>query len=159
MNHPSVTVEIAATTRRVWEVLADIERWPEWTPTVERIEPLDGGPFAVGSRARIRQPRLPRAVWRVTELVAEQAFTWVTRSPGVCITARHWIEPVASGTRATLSLQFTGMLGPVVAWLTRGLNRRYLALEAQGLSERCTRHVVTSAVVQASGPLSGRSRP
>jgi len=39
-------------------------------------------------------------------------------------------------SRATLSLEFSGPLGPLVARLTRGLNTRYLALEAQGLKKR-----------------------
>jgi hypothetical protein len=72
-------------------------------------------------------------VWQITELDEGRSFTWVTRSPGVRVTARHWIEALEGGSRATLSLQFAGILGPLVARLTRGLNERYLALEAKGL--------------------------
>ena len=42
---------------------------------------------------------------------------------------------INSGSRVTLSLDFSGILGPLVARLTRGLNARYLALEAQGLKK------------------------
>jgi hypothetical protein len=35
-----------------------------------------------------------------------------------------------------LSVQFEGLLAPLVARLTRDLNRRYLELEAAGLRER-----------------------
>jgi uncharacterized protein YndB with AHSA1/START domain len=138
LTHFSISVEIAAPPDRVWAVLSDIERWPEWTPTVRRIQRLDQGPLTVGNRVRIRQPKLPTAVWQVTELLEGRNFTWVTRSPGVCVTGRHGVEPTARGTRATLSLEFSGLLGPVVGRLTRGLNQRYLALEANGLSERST---------------------
>ena len=136
MTHFSISVEIRASPGRVWAVLRDIERWPEWTPTVTSIQRVDRGPLAVGSRARIRQPKLPPAEWQVTELDEGRSFTWVTRSPGVRVTGRHWVEADGDGSRATLSLQFSGLLGFLVARLTRGLSERYLALEARGLRER-----------------------
>jgi uncharacterized protein YndB with AHSA1/START domain len=132
----SVAVDIQASPDRVWAVMSDIERWPEWTPTVTSIQRLDRGPLAIGSRVRIRQPKLPPAEWKVTELDEGRSFTWVTRSPGVRVTARHGVEANQGGSRATLSLQFSGLLGPLVACLTRGLTERYLCLEARGLRER-----------------------
>jgi hypothetical protein len=118
--------------------MSDVERWSEWTPTVKRIRRLDHGPLAVGSRARIEQPKLPAAVWEVTELQEGRSFTWVTRSPGVRVIAKHGVEPVGRSTRATLAVGFSGPLGGLIARLTRGLNNRYLALEAQGLQQRST---------------------
>lgn len=140
MRNFSITVDIAAPPDRVWAVLTDVQRWPEWTPTVTRIERLDQGPLAVGSRARIRQPKLPPAVWQVSEILEGRSFTWVTQSPGVSVIARHTVEPAVNGARATLSIGFAGLLGPLVARWTRRLNERYLALEAQGLRERSTTH-------------------
>ncbi len=119
--------------------MADVERWPEWTPTVTRIERLDSGPLAVGSRARIQQPKLPTAIWEVSELVAGRGFTWITRSPGVRVIATHGVEPSSQGARAMLSVRFAGLLGGLVARFTRELNERYLSLEAQGLRERSLR--------------------
>lgn len=136
MTHFSISIEIRAPSDRVWAVMSDIERWPEWTPTVTSIQRLDRGPLAVGSRARIRQPKLPPAKWQVTELEEGRSFTWVSRGPGVRVTARHGVEANQGGSQATLSLQFSGFFGPLVARLTRGLNQRYLALEAKGLRER-----------------------
>lgn len=139
MNYFSVVVDIPAPPDRVWAVMTDIEHWPEWTPTVTRIERLDPGPLTVGSCARIRQPKLPTAVWQVSELLEGRSFTWVSHSPGVRVTAEHGVEPTAGGTRVKLSVQFSGVLAPLVARLTRRLNERYLALEAKGLKERSTR--------------------
>jgi hypothetical protein len=50
--------------------------------------------------------------------------------------ARHSVEDNGRGSRATLSIQFSGFLGPLFASVTRKLNERYLALEAKGLKER-----------------------
>jgi hypothetical protein len=96
----------------------------------------NSGPLTIGSRARILQSGLPPALWEVTELQDRKGFTWATRRPGVLVTASHIVESLNGGCRVTLVLQFSGLLGPVVAFLTRGLNRRYLSLEANGLKKR-----------------------
>ena len=133
----SIAVDINAAPDRVWAVMRDVESWPEWTPTVKKIRRLDKGSLAVGSRALIWQPKLPPAKWRVTELDdSRKSFTWETRGPGMRLQARHWVESAGNTSRATLSIQFSGLLGPLFARLTRNLNNRYLALEAKGLSER-----------------------
>ena len=131
------SIEIAAPVDVVWSVLSDGARWPEWTPTVSSVKPLKPGPLAVGSMVLIRQPKFPPAIWEVVELEPGRSFTWVTRSPGVSVVARHWVEPLGSGTKATLSLRFKGLLGGLVGALTRRLNEKYLSLEAAGLRARC----------------------
>jgi hypothetical protein len=136
VNRFSITTDIPATPDRVWAILADIERWPEWTPSVSRIRRLDRGPLGVGSRARIHQPRLLPATWRIVELAEGRRFTWVTGGPGIHAVADHSVEPIERGSRVTLSVRFEGLLASLVARLTRDLNRRYLELEAAGLRER-----------------------
>ena len=132
-----ITVEIHAPPDKVWAVMRDVERWPQWTPTVTSVRRLDTGPLAVGSRALIRQPKLPPAKWQVTDFDdAGRGFTWINRAPGVLVTARHWVEASGPDSRATLSLRFSGFLASLVGRLTANLNERYLALEAQGLKTR-----------------------
>src|SRR4051795_7222326 len=133
MKHLSTTVDIEAPPDRIWKTLRDLEHWSEWTCTITSIRRLDSGPFAVGSRAIVRQPKLLPARWQVTELEEGRGFTWITAGPGLLVTARHYIEGAASSSRATLSLDFSGLLGSLCARLTRGLNARYLDIEARGL--------------------------
>jgi hypothetical protein len=136
MTELGTAIEISAPPDRVWAVMSDIEHWPEWTPSVTRVERLDRGSLAVGHRARIRQPRLLPAVWQVTALQPGRGFTWVTRSPGLLATGGHWVEPTATGSRAQLTLRFEGILAGLVGRLFGALTTRYLALEARGLKER-----------------------
>jgi hypothetical protein len=136
MTHFDTTIDIQAPPDRVWATLCAIEHWSEWTPTVISIRQLDAGPLAVGTRAIVRLPKLLPARWQVTKFDEGRSFTWITRAPGTLVTARHGIEGAGNISRVTLSLDFSGFLGPLVARLTRGLNARYLALEAQGLKKR-----------------------
>jgi hypothetical protein len=135
MTDFSTVVPIKAPPDRVLAVLRDIERWPEWTATMTSVQRIGTGPFAVGSKARVRQPKLLPAIWQVTEL-DDRGFTWVTRSPGVLLTGGHSVEPAGSGSKVTLSLRFTGFLAPLAARLYRNLIQQYLATEAEGLRKR-----------------------
>lgn len=136
MRDFSRSIRVDAPPERVWAVMRDVARWPEWTPTVTRVTPLRPGPLMLGTRVAIRQPKLPPALWQIVELEEGRGFTWVTRSPGVTVRARHGVEPDGTGTRATLSLRFEGLFGGFVGRITRDLNLRYLDLEANGLKAR-----------------------
>jgi len=128
----SASVEIAVPPAAVWAVLSAVEDWPEWTPSVTSIVRVDPGPLHVGQRLRIRQPRFPATVWRLTELVEERLCVW-RAAAGVA--ARHSLGPSGGGTRMTLR-----MIQPaVIGLLTGRLTRRYLALETSGLKRRCER--------------------
>jgi uncharacterized membrane protein len=132
------TIEIAASAERVWHVMIDVQRWPEWTPTVTSVERPDTGPLKVGSRARLRQPRLPPAVWTVTALDAGRYFEWQNVTPGVKSVAGHRVETIGGRTtRATLTFEWTGWLAPLIRLLYGRLARRYVQTEAESLKRRC----------------------
>jgi uncharacterized membrane protein len=139
MTRLESVIDIQASRERVWEILVDVERWPEWTPTVLSVQREDSGVLSVGSRAYIRQPKIRPARWEVTQLAAPRNFTWISRSPGVLVTAGHVIEAVGGGSRITLSLEFSGFLSFLIFPLMRGLSQRYIATEAQKLKERSER--------------------
>ena len=138
MNEFRIAIDIDAPPDRVWTVMRDVERWPEWTPTVTKVRRLDSGAVAVGNRFVIHQPKLPPAKWILTALDnAGRSFTWETRGPGMLLQAQHGVEDIAGRSRAQLAIRFSGFLGPLFARLTAKLNDRYLALEANGLKARC----------------------
>lgn len=140
------SVEIAADAATVWAVYSDVERWPEWTASITRIEALDGRELGVGKRYAIKQPRLPRLVWRVSALEPGAAWTWQQGAPGGLTLGVHEVVPL--GPERTLVRQRVDQRGPVgtlVGVLMRGLTRRYLALEAEGLKARCEHQVAPPA--------------
>lgn len=102
------TVTIEAPAELVWKLTLDIAGWPSITPTVTRVVRLDGGPMRVGSRARIKQPRQPEAVWTVTRLDDGREFTWQTKRMGLTMTGSHLLQPVGDHCRNTLTLDVQG---------------------------------------------------
>jgi hypothetical protein len=132
-----VVKDIDASPERVWEVMRGVERWPEWTASMQKVERLDTGAFAVGSTARVKQPRLPSSTWRVTALDAGRGFVWETTSLGTRTIAGHRIERRDAGSRVTLTVRMTGGLTPLFAPLTSRFVRGYMEMEAEGLKRRC----------------------
>ncbi len=129
----SITRSINAPAEVVWQVMSDVEAWPDWTRSVSSVELLEEGPLRLGSRARIQQPRLPTVVWTVTEFAAGRSFTWTSQGPGSLGVATHSING-DNPCGVTLRLQQTGLLGGPVARLYKRLTFQYLTLEIEGLS-------------------------
>jgi uncharacterized membrane protein len=130
------SVEIEAAPEAVWKELLAVENWPQWTPTMRRVEPLDGGPLQIGNRVRIQQPRLPPVVWTVTELDPGTCFSWAAKGPGVTTVATHEVQPAGDRCRVRLAITTTGALAPVSDLLLGSLTRRYVQREAEGLKRR-----------------------
>jgi uncharacterized membrane protein len=134
----SVLIDAPAAT--VWGVFADVERWPEWTPSVKRVVALDGRGIEVGKRFQIKQPRLPNVVWEVTQVEPGVSWTWRQRSPGATAYASHTVVPEGDDrTLVRQRIEQRGPVGAVVGALMARLTRRYLHLEADGLKARSER--------------------
>lgn len=134
----TTTRHIDAATDQVWPVLYDVAQWPQWLPTVDSVERLDDGPLSVGSRARVRQPKLPQALWQVTEVVDGRSFTWEAHGPGMRTVGRHEVVADGIGSSVTLSIEQAGPMGGVAALVWRKLTQRYIETEAQSLDARVT---------------------
>ncbi len=130
------SIEIDAEAARVWQVFVDVERWSEWTASIQSIVALDGPGIEVGKRFEIKQPRLPKLVWEVTEVEPGTSWAWRQRSPGGTTTAVHEVIPTAGGTLVRQRIEQRGPIGVLVGVLMRGTTKRYLQLEAEGLKAR-----------------------
>jgi uncharacterized membrane protein len=131
------SVEIDAPAQLVWNVFSDVEHWPEWTASVTSLVGRDGADLAVGKRFSIKQPGMSKLTWKVTDIDPGTSWTWVQRSPGVNVTARHYVTArPGGGTLVRQELDQRGFLGALVGWLMVRKTRRFLQQEAQGLKAR-----------------------
>jgi len=148
--HVERTIDINAPPERVWAVMVDVERWPEWTESIRSVERLTGEPFGLASEARLRVKGAPEStVWRVTEYTERQSFTWETHARGVHSRASHVIDPEGDGSRVTLSVTNSGWPARLFAPFIAMIGRRNLRLEAEGLKRRC----------ESGGPAPNASAP
>jgi uncharacterized membrane protein len=132
--HFEQSIEIDAGQQRVWDVLSDLEAWPQHIETVDLVELLTPAPLAKGSRVRLKQPKLPEGTWDITVWDAPSYFEWRQKSGGATSVAGHRVEALEqSRSRLTLSLDMRGLLIPVVALFYKDLTDRYMTIEAQGM--------------------------
>ena len=128
------SIEIDAPQQRVWDVLSDIEAWPQRIETVETVELLTPAPITTGSRVRLKQPKLPEGTWDITVWDAPSYFEWTQKTAGTTSVAGHRVEALgADRSRLTLTLDMRGLLIPIVAIFYRGLTNDYMDLEAEGM--------------------------
>lgn len=137
MSTFTATWQTTAPTSLVWTRVADVMAWPEWLPTVTRVEAASSRVLAVGSSFRVHQPKLRPATWTVSQLSPGRNFVWESSTPGLRMWANHTVEPSGhGGTLITLEFRFSGLLAPVAALLVGRLTQRYLATEAESLKAR-----------------------
>ena len=136
--HTEVTFPVPAPAPKVWSILSDVERWATWTASITEVV-LDG-PLEVGASARIRQPKLPATTWIVIEVVPGRSFSWEAKAPGSRSVGEHEITPTGEDScEVRLMLDQTGPLGNVFGLLYRGLTKRYVQMEADGLTAESTK--------------------
>ncbi len=130
-------ISINAPPNVVWDVAVDVERWPEWTPSVTSVKRIDQGPFEMGSVALIKQPGLPAAEWTVTALTRGEQFTWESRRPGLRMIGSHGITATDGGAQSRLRIDMFGVVARLLWPLIRFSVQRALEQENTGLKKRC----------------------
>lgn len=125
---------IDASREAVWRILANIVAWPEWLPTVTKVEALNETTLRPGARFVVHQPRLRPATWTVVQLRDLESFVWAARMPGLEMVAQHTVETRSPAhSVVVLRFSFNGLLGTIAGMAYRRLTEDYLAQEAAAL--------------------------
>jgi hypothetical protein len=126
---------ITAEPSRLWAVVSDVDKWPDWIEVYEEVRRAGHGPLTAGDSAYVKQKGLAGGDWTVTELDEGRVFAWETRQPGVRIVGRHVVEGGRSGgSRLTLQLEMTGWASGIAALMLGKKVRSYVDLECARLA-------------------------
>jgi Polyketide cyclase / dehydrase and lipid transport len=130
----------------VWSLAyADASAWPAWNDALASAELL--GPFAAGSRARVRFRTGLRLRFTLVEVEPERVFTDESRLPGARMGHRHELQPLPArdgepaGVRLVNTIYIRGplarlwapLLGPQAKKGLPGWQRRAAELAAAQL--------------------------
>lgn len=112
MRFESSTV-IGAPVQKVWGLVDRLEEWPEWMPSIKKIERLDSAGLAAGSRLNVTvkvlffSVRLPMTIVEFVPLhsaVLEGRFLFHTLS------RFYRFEEMGTSTRVSVGGNLTGLL-------------------------------------------------
>lgn len=137
MRH-EVTTTVDAPAELVWRTVKDVEKWPEWTPTMTEIH-LHGDDLRSGSTATVRQPKQPVRTWTVTGLTEGRSFTWASVGRGLRMSADHVVTEEDGRTTVLLTFSLAGPMAPFAGLLAGKLIRQAIGTEAAALKAWCER--------------------
>jgi hypothetical protein len=133
------TIQIEAPAADIWATMVDVERWPIWASQFERLEQLEAGPLALGSRVRVRPKGMPAAVWKVSEYEEGHAFTWGSSlAPGMRLVGGHVLTADGDTTEAEFWLEADGVLGTLLGPVLR---RMIFSRNTRSATEGLKRHM------------------
>ncbi len=84
-----------------WALLTDLERWPDWGPSLTDATLDPPGRFEAGATGRMRTTVGFSLPFELTDVVDDQRWSW--NVGGVQATA-HAIEPVGDGVRVSFGV-------------------------------------------------------
>jgi Polyketide cyclase / dehydrase and lipid transport len=96
-------VEVSASPEALWDVLADVEKWPTWNPDVDSV--ALNGPIAKGTSFRWKAgpTRLVSTLQRVDR---PRALGWTGRTMGIRAIHLWRFEPRPGGAVASMEESF-----------------------------------------------------
>jgi hypothetical protein len=127
-------VEIDAPAERVWQILTDFRRYPEWNPFMPRVA---GEPARRAELEVLVQPDGTRALRlrpRIVTFRPPRELRWLARLPGLFVGEQRFVVESLDPTRSRLihEKRFRGLLVPFVRRVLDGPVKR--SFEATGLA-------------------------
>ena len=113
----SASVEINSTPEKIWPLIKNIEEWPEWIPSLKKIEKVSEGSLGVGSQVLVvaRSLITVNLLMTITEFVAGRSVVMEGKVLGVRMKRYYEMEPVAQNkAKLTAGGEVSGLLAFLV---------------------------------------------
>lgn len=112
------SIEINSPVKRIWALIDRLEEWPQWMPSIKKIERLSKEPLTVGSQlsvtAKVSGLTL-KLLMTITKFVPERNVVLEGKALGTKLIRFYALEPASGRTKITIGGDVSGAL----AWLAR----------------------------------------
>ena len=103
------TVITNASPDAIWDLWANVSRWPEWDTELQTAE-LDG-PFELGATGRLQPQKGPQSAFVISQLEAGRSYTFTTRLFFSRLDVYRFLAQRDDQTVFTHRVSFRGPLG------------------------------------------------
>ncbi|MCV7281659.1 SRPBCC family protein [Mycolicibacterium flavescens] len=98
---PTVELHCAAPREAVWDVITDLDTWPQWGPTVSGAELKEPGPLRLGSEGNVVTPVGLKLPFTITEFRPRRCWAWQVAGVGA---TRHEVFSEGDGSRIVFAV-------------------------------------------------------
>ena len=129
------SIEINAPTQKVWALINKLEEWPQWMPSIKKIERVSKGPLTIGSQLAVTAKVSGLTVtllMTITEFVSERTVVMKGKALGTNLTRFYNLEPVNGKTKVAIGGDVSGAL----AWIACRGGKKVSAEIAQAAKKK-----------------------
>lgn len=129
------SIDINAPVKKVWALVDRLDEWPQWMPSIKKIELVSKGPLAVGSKLCVTAKVSGLTVklsMTITEFVPERHVVLEGNALVTKLTRFYVLEPADGRTKITIGGDVSGAL----AWLARRSGQKISAEIALAAKKR-----------------------
>jgi carbon monoxide dehydrogenase subunit G len=129
------SIDINAPAKKVWALIDRLEEWPQWMPSIKKIERVSKGPLTVGSQLSVTANVSGLTVtllMTIMKFVPERTVVMQGKAMGTNLTRFYTLEPVNGETKVTIGGDVSGAL----AWLACRGGRAVSAEVAQAVKKK-----------------------
>ena len=112
------SIDVDAPAERVWALVDKLEEWPQWMPSIKKIERISPGPLTEGSQLSVTAKvtgLTARLLMTITKFVPARNVVLEGKALGTKLARFYTLEPVNGRTKLTVGGDVSGAL----AWLAR----------------------------------------
>jgi len=129
------SIDINAPAEKVWALIDKLEEWPQWMPSIKKIERLSKEPLTVGSQLSVTAKvsgLTVKLLMTITKFVPERSVVLGGKALGTKLTRFYTLEPLDAKTKVTIGGDVFGAL----AWLACRGGKAVSAEIAQAVKTR-----------------------